>query len=263
MQILVLTKPVPDPAAGAERLGPGPPAGPRRLAHRRQRQRRVRARGRAPARRGARRRGGRPDDGPGQRRPRRCARPSRWAPMRGILVTDEALAGADLPTTIRVLAAAVAAGALRPAARRPRHVRRGGRRRHRRRRRPPRPAAAVRRRRDRAGPGGRPRPRAPPLRQGLRPGRGADAGGHLVHPGARRAALPVAQGDHGRALARDRDPLARGPGRRPGAGRRCLGHHGPRRGPAAGARRRARDLGRRPPDTAREIADFLADRRII
>ena len=182
--------------------------------------------------------------------------------MRGVLVTDPALAGADLPTTIRVLAAAAAPG-VRPAARGPGHLGRRGWRRGRRGRRATRPAAAVRRRGDRARPGRRARPGPPAVREGLRRGRGADARGRLLHPGARRAALPVAQGDHGRALAGDRPADARRPRARivpadGGAGRRASS---PRR--------------RRPPappdawssappaDAAREIADFLADRRLI
>ena len=156
MRILVLTKPVPDPAAGAERLGPGLPARPRRLADGRQRQRRVRARGGPPARRGARRRGRDPLDGAGQRAPRRCARRSRWARASGVLVTDPALEGSDVATTIRVLAAAAAGGSstsCSPAL----DTSDGRRRRGRGRRcRPAGPAAALDAARDRARSGGRP-----------------------------------------------------------------------------------------------------------
>ena len=107
MQILVLTKPVPDPAAGAERLGPD---------HRLDR-------------------GASPTVVNGNDEyaleaalqlveahggevtiltmaPQNAIETMRKAlamgAMRGVLVTDPALAGADLPTTIRVLAAAAA-----------------------------------------------------------------------------------------------------------------------------------------------------------
>ncbi len=67
------------------------------------------------------------------------------------------------------------------------------------------------------------RPREPHHRLGVRRPRGPDAGAHLGHAGAGRAALPVAQGDHGRALEGDRDPVTGRPRHRPGdrgAGRR-------------------------------------------
>ena len=180
--------------------------------------------------------------------------------QRGILVTDEALAGADLPTTIRVLAP--------PPPRspstccwRPGHVRWGGRCRHRRRGRPPRPAPAVRRRNDRAGPRGWPRPRPPPLRQGLRPGRGPMP---AVISCTQALGAPRYPSLKGIMAARSREIAIRsladlGPDLAPG--RRCLGHHGPRRGPAPGARRGARGLGsgsrdgprdRRPPRGAED-----------
>ena len=261
MHIVVLTKPVPDPAAGAERLGPGPAARPRRLAHRRQRQRRVRARGGAPAGRGARRRGRRADDGPRRTRTETMRKALAMGAARGIHVTDPALEGADLPTTIRVLAAAakaepldlllagidtsdgmagaVAAGV---AARLGLPLLSA--------------AAAIE-----PDPAAGTRPRPPAVRQGLRPDRGPDARGRRVHPGPGRAALPVAQGDHGRPLAA-RSRAARwatSARTSPADGR--LGHAGRGGGPAAGAgrrtgrpvarrRRRARDrrLPRRPED---------------
>ena len=52
------------------------------------------------------------------------------------------------------------------------------------------------------------RPRPADQRDRLRPARGAAPGRHRRDPGARRAALPVAQGDHGRAGQGDRDPVA-------------------------------------------------------
>ena len=148
--------------------------------------------------------------------------------QRGVLVTDPALEGADLPATVRVLAAAAAqetfdllltgldtsdgtGGAVAAG-------RRGAAR----------PAAALGGGRHRARSRHGTRPGEAPLREGVRPHRGADAGGHLVHPGAGRATLPVAQGDHGRAPARDRGQVARGP----------------RGGPADGGRR-SRARGRR------------------
>ena len=185
--------------------------------------------------------------------------------QRGVLVTDPALEGADMPATIRVLAAAAAAeefdlllagldtsdgqgGAVAAGV----AARLGL---------PLLSTAAA----DRARSGRRPRPRASAVRQGLRRHRGADAGGHLVHPGARRAALPVPQGDHGRPLARDR-AAARvaelGDARRARRWRRWSTR-------VVGRGRRRRRVPRAascsgPPDeAAREIADFLAARRLI
>ena len=62
----------------------------------------------------------------------------------------------------------------------------------------------------------------------------------VVHAGPRRAALPLAQGDHGGALqdGRGRPLAAVGVGRRRSAGRRGGRHEGPRGLGAAAARRR-------------------------
>ena len=113
MRILVLTKPVPDPAAGAERLGPDfrldRAASPSVVngndeyaleaalqlveAHGGE----VAILSMAPA------------TGPDTMR-----KALAMGALRGVLVTDAALAGADLPTTIRVLAAAAARRGVRP-----------------------------------------------------------------------------------------------------------------------------------------------------
>ena len=75
----------------------------------------------------------------------------------------------------------------------------------------------------------------------------------IGHPGARRAALPVAQGDHGRALEGDRDAVARRPRHRPGDRRLArpptTAVVGLAQPPAARARRgsSARRRTRRPP----------------
>ena len=239
MRILVLTKPVPDPAAGAERLGPDfrldRAASPSVVngndeyaleaalqlveAHGGE----VAILSMAPA------------NGTDTMR-----KALAMGAQRGVLVTDPALEGADMAATIRVLAAAAAAeefdlllagldtsdgqgGAVAagvaarlglPLLSTAASIE-------------PDPAAGT-------------RPRAAPVREGLRRRRGADARGHLVHPGARRAALPEPQGDHGRPLARDRAALGRRAGRRRRArrGRLVDEGHG-RRGPA-GPRRRPR-----------------------
>ena len=105
-----------------------------------------------------------------------------------------------------------------------------------------RPAVPLVRRPDRARRGGRPGPRPAPEPDRLRRDRGAAAGPRLVHPGARRAALPVAQGDHGRPVEGDRGPLAGGPRDRPGDGRRRGRHDA---GPAVGGATRPRRHARR------------------
>ena len=264
MQIVVLVKPVPDPASGGERLGPDDWRLDRAaVAGRRQRQRRVRARGGAQADRGARRRGHAGLDGAAERAPTRCARRSRWAPRAGILVTDDALAGSDTLSTARVLAAAlkdiefdlVLAGAdTSDGWRRGRSGRCRG---------AARPAVPVLRGEDRAGPGGRHGPGPPDQPDRLRGARGADAGAHRRDPGPRRAALPVAQGDHGRPLQGDRDEGTGRRRRRRGAGRRRgRDDEGPRVGGAAAARGDTRRPGA-PDEAARQIVAFLAERRII
>ena len=129
---------------------------------------------------------------------------------RGVLVTDPALAGSDTLSTVKVLAAAlrglefdlVLAGA---------DTSDGGRRRRAGRGRGPAAAAvSVLCRPDRAdrGPGSCP----PPQRGRLRRPRCAPAGGRRGHAGPGRAALPLAQGDHGRPVSRDRDEVAVRPG---------------------------------------------------
>ena len=86
----------------------------------------------------------------------------------------------------------------------------------------------------------------------LRRHRGADAGAHLVHAGARRAALPVAQGDHGRAVQGDRRP---GRWRTSASTRRRSVARSPRRGSlavrgAAGPRPPPASCASRPPEAA-------------
>ena len=163
----------------------------------------------------------------------------------GVLVTDPALAGSCAVSTARVLAAALGglefdlvlagvdtsdggAGVV------PAGGRGAGR-----------PAVPLVRGPDRARRGGRPGPRPAAQPDRLRRHRGAAAGPRLVHPGARRAALPVAQGDHGRPVEGDRRPLAGGPrgrpARRSAARWRRPGSCGPRRHPPAGATRVVRE----------------------
>ena len=180
---------------------------------------------------------------------------------RGVLVTDPALAGSCAVSTARVLAAALrtssttscspastrptaSAASFRPAiaaharAAVPVDTRRGSS--------PTRPPARVRVRRISA--------------DRLRRARGADARPHRLHPGARRAALPVAQGDHGRPIEGDRDAVARRPRRsiRPRSAARS------RRRPCSAPRRRRpaarpRSSGGRPPRARARIVEFLAD----
>src|SRR4029079_11021339 len=66
-----------------------------------------------------------------------------------------------------------------------------------------------------------------------------------LHPGARRAALPVAQGNHGRAIARDREPVAGRSRSGPRPGGRGVGDEGPQGRPAAGTCRGPGDPGAR------------------
>ena len=263
MQIVVLVKPVPDPAAGGERLGADG-----RL-----------DRAATPAVVNANdeyaleaalklveAHGGEvtivsmaPTNGPETMR-----KALAMGAHRGIHVTDEALAGSDHVSTARVLAAAlkdleydlVLAGAdtsdglagVVPAGVAALLA----------------PAVPVLRGEDRAGYGRRPRPGPTHQPDRLRRPRGADAGPRRLHPGPRRAALPVAQGDHGRPLEGDRDE---GPGRyrrRRRERRRGGGHDEGRsarrhRRPAAATR-----VVRESPDVAaREVVEFLAQRRIV
>ena len=127
-----------------------------------------------------------------------------------LLVTDPALEGADIATTARVLAAAAKhLGAdlvlLGQQAVRLRLLRDGrGRRRA--------PAAAARDAGRRARADGRRRARQAPVRDRLRRRRGAAARGDLGLRRDQRAALCVAQGDHGRAQeaaeASSRSPIS-------------------------------------------------------
>ena len=127
MRIVVLVKPVPDPASGGERLGPDGRLDRAAVPGRRQRQRRIRPRGGAQARRGARRRGDARCRWRRRTRPRRCARRSRWAPTRGVHVTDPALAGSDAVSTAQRPRRGARGPRVRPRPRRRRHVRRGRR----------------------------------------------------------------------------------------------------------------------------------------
>ena len=223
MRIVVLTKPVPDPAAGAERLGPGLPARPRRrrpASSTATTSTRSRPRSSSSRRTAARSRSSRWRR---RRRPTRCARRLRWAPRaassspirrsparatcrrrsacsRRPLPADEfdlLLAGLDTSDGLagawpRASPPCWACRCCRTPARSS----------------PTRPPARVRVRRLSAN--GYDVIEAPmPARR-------------LVHPGARRAALPEPQGDHGRALAGDRAEAVadlarcRRPGRAPG-----------------------------------------------
>ena len=231
-------KPVPDPASAGERLGPDG-----RL-----------DRGAVPAVvngndeyaleaalkliEAARRRGHAAVDGAARTRRRRCARPSRWGRRAAASSPIPALAGSCTVSTTRVLAAALATIDLRPRAGRASTPPTASRAWSRRASRPwPGLPLPVLRRADRARPGRRLRPGPPDHADRLRRARGADAGPHQLHPGPRRAALPVAQGDHGRAVQGDRDDVARGHRPRRGHGRR-RGRHDAASTRIAGRRRR-------------------------
>ena len=184
---------------------------------------------------------------------------------RGVLVTDPALAGSDAAVDGTRPGGRAPDPRVRPRPRRRRHVRR--RRRHggRGRRRAPAAAVPLVRRADRTRRGGRDRPRPPHQPDRLRPARGADAGPDLVHAGARRAALPVAQGDHGCALEGDRRRrsladlgLDAADGRwRGGRDDAVLETRTP---PPRGATEVVRGT---PADGAARIVELLAERRII
>ena len=263
MRIVVLTKPVPDPAAGAERLGPD---------HRLDRAasptvingndeyaleaalQLVEAHGgevvvltMAPAN--------------GTETIRKALA---MGAQRGILVTDEALAGADLPTTIRVLAAAVAGGVVRPAAGRPRHLRRGGWSRDRGRGRATRPARCC-------PPPGRSSRTRPP---GAFVSTASPPGATTWSRRPCRQSSPAPRHSAPRATRRSRGSWRRGRGRSRSArcadlgvdlrpGRRRLDHR--RSSPRTCPRRapQGRVVSGPAPDMAREIADFLVARRII
>ena len=98
----------------------------------------------------------------------------------------------------------------------------------------------------------------------LRRPRGAAAGADLRHPGARRAALPVAQGDHGGAHEGDRDARLGDLGIDPAT----VGLAGCRRRRSSvrshPSRRAATRVVREAPDeAARQVVALLAERRII
>ena len=129
-----------------------------------------------------------------------------------------------------------------------------------------RPAVPVVRREDRARPGRRHGPRPPDQPDRLRGPRGADAGPRRRDAGARRAALPVAEGDHGRPLEDDRDegPRRRRRGRRPTPRRSARVATTTVVGSEAPPPRAATRVIREPADeAARQVVAFLAERRII
>ena len=182
----------------------------------------------------------------------------------GTLVTDDALGGSDTLSTTRVLAAASEGPGIRPRPRRRRHLGRRSRRRAGRRGDAARPAVPLLRREDRAEPRRRHGPGEPDQPDRLRRPRGADARPRRRDPGARRAALPVAQGDHGRPLedaSRRRSLDAIGRATSPVGGAvattAVLGSEAP---PPRAATRVVRE----PADeAARQVVAFLAERRII
>ena len=178
---------------------------------------------------------------------------------RAVLVSDDAAAGSDLVATSRVLAAALEREdadlvAVRPAGDRRRRRRPlGGRRRSA----PP----AVRLAGDGARGRRRHRPRHAADRVRRRRDRGAAARGGRGERRDQRAALHVAQGDHGRqeeaAGGPARSPIsASTPARRarPARGPRCSRSATP---PAAAGARKIEDDG----DAAEAIVDFLAEKR--
>ena len=238
MRIVVLVKPVPDPASAGERLGPDGRLDRAADPGHRQRQRRVRPRGGAQAHRGRRRgRDHAPVDGPGERArdppqgardgrpprqstsptPRSAAR-ARCRPRRssrrrfGKLEFDMVFAGIDASDGVGGIVPAAIAAHLGP-------------------------AVPVVRGADRTRHGEPDRPRPPDQPDRLRPARGAAAGRHRRHAGARRAALPVAEGDHGGARQGDRDPVAGRPRHR--SARRSAGPWRRPRSSTRGCRRPA------------------------
>ena len=180
---------------------------------------------------------------------------------RAVLVSDDAARGLrprrDEPA---------ARGGAREGGRRPRPVRPAGLRRRRRRplggcRRAPRPAGRL------AGDGARGRRRLRPREAAdgvrLRHARGAAARGRRRERRDQRAALPVAQGDHGREEEAAGRPLARRARRRRRRGGRgrlaaptvlALGDP-----PARGDARKIEDDG----NAAQAIVDFLAEKRLV
>ena len=183
---------------------------------------------------------------------------------RAVHVTDPALAGSDHVSTAKVLAAALGTleydmvfagidssdgvGGVVPAAIAA-HL--GA-------------AVPLLRREDRARHGGRHRPCPAHQRDRLRRARGATPRCHRWDAGTRRAALPVAQGDHGRAEQGDRHEVAR---RISGVDASGLGGAAAttavldsRQPPARAATEVVRGT---PAEGAARIVDFLAERRLI
>src|SRR5207245_10656889 len=109
-----------------------------------------------------------------------------------------------------------------------------------------------------AGRGGSDGPRPSDQPHWVRRPRGADAGDDRLHPGPRRAALPIAEGDHGRPVEGADDEIARG--RRWGGGLAVddRGGRGDGSAPPGGdpghprSRRRGRPAGRRVPRRAED-----------
>ena len=263
LRIVVLTKPVPDPAAAAERLGPGRAARSRGIARGHQRQRRVRARSGAQARRGARRRGDaaldgaaerRRDDAQGPRDGRAPGRPGHRPRARRLrrLVDDPGArrrASRRSSTTSSSRASTPPTASVAWSARAWRRCSSCRTSRRRRRSSPTPTAGTVQVRRI--------SPTGFDVLEATMPAR--DRG----DAAARRAALPVAQGDHGRPVEGGRDEVAGRPRARRRLGRRRRGaHEGHRHGEAAGAWRDA-GRARHAEEGAKAIADLLASRRLI
>ena len=250
MRIVVLVKPVPDPASAGERLGPDG-----RL-----------DRAAVPAvvngndeyvleaalkldRGGRRGRDHAPRRWPRPTPPRRCARRSRWAPPRR--PRDRSRAGRlvrrlDREGPGRGAAASSSSTWSSPASTRPTASVASSR--------PRSPRISACRtcptpRRIEPDMAARHRPCPAHQRDRLRRARGATPRGHRWHAGARRAALPVAQGDHGRPRARR-------------SSRRSLADLGARCGVGRGRGRddrRPRQHERRRPAAATEVVRGPAD----
>ena len=184
----------------------------------------------------------RPRDRPGARGLRAPSRPRRSSPRRSRRSSSTSCSPASTPPTAS--AGVVPAG------------RRG----------PDRAAVPVLRREDRARHGRRDRPRpAHQRRPATTSSRRRCRRSIIVHAGARRAALPVAQGDHGRALEGDRDAVAGRPrARRLRRSAAAVRDDEGRRRRAPPAARPRRGSSARPADeAARQVVDFLAERRLI
>ena len=180
---------------------------------------------------------------------------------RALLVSDDAAAGSDLVATSYALATAlereeadlVLFGQQSSRLRRRRAL---GRR-----RRPAAPPADLPGRRPHGR--GRVRDRQAPDRVRLRRDLGAAAGDRRRLRRDQRAALPVAEGDHGRQVQADRDPDARRDRRRgrarrhaPARGRPCSRSAPP---PAKGDQIKIEDDG----SAAEQLVDWLAGRKLL